>query len=197
MSLKNHFRTVLLAGVFAATPLVVTVFFVWYVESVTRQPVRELTGLNIPFLGVVLALILIYLLGLIVTSLFGKWLISRVDALLLRVPVLRELYQAWKHVSVTPGGREGIFARVVLVPAEHGRARTLGFTSGEAIEGDPATCCVFVPAAPNPMNGRLLFVPIAECVLLSTTAEEAFKWILSGGNYVPPEVGPATRGSIL
>src|SRR5690606_4427255 len=137
------------------------------------------------------AIVLIYLLGLVVSSLIGKWIIGRIDALLLRVPLMRDLYQAWKHVSVTPGGKEGIFARVVLVPVEGGESRTIGFTSGEAIAGCEGTCCVFVPAAPNPMNGRLLFVPIADCIVLETTPEEAFKWILSGGNYVPEEVGRA------
>jgi uncharacterized membrane protein len=192
MSLKTHLRTTLLTGVFAATPLAVTIFLIWYVETVTRRPIAALFGINIPFLGVVIALVLIYALGLIVSSLVGKWLLARLDAVLLRVPVLNELYKAWKHVSITPGGREGIFAKVVLVPVEGGRARTLGFTSGDPIDGDPATCCVFVPAAPNPMNGRLYFVALADCVSLDVTPEEAFKWILSGGNYVPPEVGRAT-----
>ncbi len=192
MSLKTHLRTVFLAGIFAATPLAVTIFVLWTIEAATRQPVRDLTGVNIPFVGVVLAIVLIYLLGVGVTSLIGKWLLNRLDALLLRVPVMRDLYTAWKHISVTPGGGEGIFAKVVLVPVENGRARTLGFTSGDPIAGDPATCCVFVPAAPNPINGRLLFVPIVDCIVLEITGEEAFKWILSGGNYVPPEVGPAT-----
>ena len=191
MSLKNHLRTTFLTGIFAATPLAVTIFVIWYIEAITRQPLRDVLNIDIPFIGIVLALVLIYLLGLAVSSLIGKWLLNRIDALLSRVPVLRDLYQAWKHISVTPGGREGIFARVVLVPIEDARIRTLGFTSGEPIAGDPATCCVFVPAAPNPMNGRLLFVPMADCILLETTPEEAFKWILSGGNYVPVEVGPA------
>jgi uncharacterized membrane protein len=188
--IKKHVRTTLLAGVFAATPVVVTIFFIWYVESATRQPLRSI-GWNIPFLGVVLAVVLIYLMGLIVTSLIGKWLLGRFDALLSRLPVLSELYQAWKHISVTPGGKEGIFGKVVLVPVEGGTSRTIGFTSGDPIEHDPLTCCVFIPAAPNPMNGRLIFLPIADCIPLPITAEEAFKWILSGGNYVPPEVGRA------
>lgn len=195
MSLKTHLRTTFLTGIFAATPLAVTIFFIWYVESATRQPVRELTGYDVPFLGVVLAIVLIYLLGLIVSSLLGRWIIRRVDGLLLRVPIMKDLYQAWKHVSVTPGGKEGIFASVVLVPVEDGRSRTLGFTSGEPLEPGSATCCVFIPAAPNPMNGRLLFVPIGDCIPLGITAEEAFKWILSGGNYIPPEVGTAIAGA--
>ncbi len=72
MSLKTHLRTVFLAGIFAATPLAVTIFVVWTIEAATRQPVRDLTGVNIPFVGVVLAIVLIYLLGVVVTSLIGK-----------------------------------------------------------------------------------------------------------------------------
>ena len=193
--MRKHLRTTFLAGIFAATPVVVTIFIIWSVEASTRRPLRDSLGIDIPFLGVLLAIVLIYLLGLVVSSLIGRWIIGRVDALLLRLPFMRELYQAWKHISVTPGGREGIFARVVLIPAEAGRCRTIGFTSGEPIEGDPSTCCVFVPAAPNPMNGRLLFVPIADCTVLDTSVEEAFKWILSGGNYVPAEVGPSMLNS--
>jgi uncharacterized membrane protein len=116
---------------------------------------------------------------------------------LLRVPVLKELYRAWKHISVTPGGKEGIFGKVVLVPVENGRAKTLGFSSGEPIEGDPNTCCVFVPAVPNPMNGRLYFLPMSDVQVLDMSAEEAFKIILSGGNYVPPELARATMATAV
>ena len=197
MSLKTHLRTTLLTGVFAATPLAVTIFLIWYVETVTRRPIAALFGINIPFLGVVIALVLIYALGLIVSSLVGKWLLARLDAVLLRVPVLNELYKAWKHVSITPGGREGIFAKVVLVPVENDRTHTLGFSSGEPLETNPHTCAVFIPAVPNPMNGRLHFVPIGDVIVIDVSPEEAFKMILSGGNYVPAEVGRATAARKL
>ena len=190
--IQKHLRNTFLTGVFAAIPLAVTIFVVWYVESSTRQPLRDLLRINVPFLGVLVALALIYLLGLAVGSIVGKWVLSLIDKLLLRVPVLKDLYLAWKHVSITPGGREGIFAKVVLVPVENDRAHTLGFSSGEPLEGDPSTTAVFIPAVPNPMNGRLHFVPIADVIVLDVSPEEAFKMILSGGNYVPAEVGHAT-----
>lgn len=191
--LQKHLRNTFIAGVFAAAPIVVTAVVIVYVESITRAPLKRWFNWDTPFLGFLVAVALIYALGLLVNSLLGKWLIRVVDALLLRVPVLKELYRAWKHVSVTPGGKGGVFTKVVLVPTENGRARTLGFTSGDPLEGDPTTCCVFVPAAPNPMNGRLNFVPMADVRTLDLSPEEAFKIILSGGNYVPPEVAAATR----
>jgi uncharacterized membrane protein len=191
-SFQKHLRNTFLTGIFAAAPIAITAFVIAYVEGATRAPLFRWFGITTPFAGVGVALALIYALGLLVNSLVGRWLITVVDRVLLRVPVLKELYQAWKHVSVTPGGKEGIFAKVVLVPVETGRARTLGFTSGEPLPGDPGSCCVFVPAAPNPMNGRLYFVPLADVTPLALSPEEAFKIILSSGNYVPAEVGRAT-----
>src|SRR5688572_25693388 len=121
-SLQKHLRNTFLTGIFAAAPIAVTVFVIVYIENATRAPLYRLFKINTPFAGVLLAIVLIYLLGLLVNSLLGKWLITVVDRVLLRVPVLRELYRAWKHISVTPGGKEGIFAKVVLVPVENDRA---------------------------------------------------------------------------
>ena len=111
------------------------------------------------------------------------------DKLLSRLPLLKELYQAWKQVVVTPGGGEGMYAKVVLVPLEGGQM--LAFTSGQPVEGDAQTWCVFVPNTPNPVMGRLYFVPRACCRELDITAEEAFKFLISTANYIPSQIGPA------
>jgi uncharacterized membrane protein len=130
---------------------------------------------------------------LIATSLLGKFFLRIIDRILLRVPVLRPLYLAWKQIALTPGGTEGTFSRVVLIPDETGATHLIGFCCGRTIEGDPNTFCVFVPAAPNPINGRLYFVRKEKCVFVDISTEEAFKIVLSTGNYVPKEVGMATR----
>lgn len=188
MSLQKHLRNTFLAGAFAAIPIAATAFIVYYVEKTTR----ELFHVNVPFLALLLALAAIYVLGLIVRSFIGKFLINLIDRVLSRIPVLRDLYEAWKHVSITPGGKEGIYAKVVLVGGE-GSQRYLGFTSGEPIEGDPATLCVFMPAAPNPVSGRIIFARRSDCIVLDLPVEEAFKIILSSGNYVPATLGSSTR----
>jgi uncharacterized membrane protein len=190
---QKHLRNTFLAGIFAAIPVGVTVFLIWYVDNATRAPLRRVFNgrLDIPFIGIPITLILIYLLGLAVTSIVGNWLLRLIDRLLLRVPLLKDLYQAWKQVAVTPGGKEGMYAQVVLVPLE-GRARVLGFTSGECVLGDSATICVFVPNSPNPVMGRLYFVARDEARRLNISAEEAFKFLLSTANYIPPQIGAAT-----
>lgn len=182
-NLKSHVRRAFLAGIFAAIPIVGTGFVIYYVDAQTRVLSRKMLGVDVPFLGVVLALCAVYLLGVVVTSLIGKLLLRAIDKMLTRMPLLRPVYQTWKQVVLTPG--EGIFAKVVLIADESGRMNRLGFSSGAAVSPGGDILCVFIPAAPNPTNGQLCFVRREHCRILGISSEEAFKMILSGGSYVP------------
>lgn len=194
--LKSHLRSAFITGVFSAIPLVITAVVIWYIEKLTREPLKALFGLDTPFLGVLVAVLAIYVLGVVVNSLVGRILLRWLDSLLSRVPVLKDIYEAWKHITLTPGGKEGIYARVALVPGDGEDTWMLAFTSGDAVENDPDLCCVFVPGTPNPTAGRILFVPRSRCIPLDITAEAVFKTALSGGNYVPPEVGSSTASRV-
>jgi uncharacterized membrane protein len=189
--LQVHVRNKLVAGALAAIPIVVTGFILWYIDT----KARGLFGVAVPFLGIGITLSGMYVLGLFVTSVLGRFLIGVADAILRRIPGLRDLYQSWKQIAMTTGGHEGMFAHVVLVPDESGQMRMLGFSSGKPIEGDPNTCCVFVPASPNPTSGRLFFVPITRCTTLDMTPQAALKLLVSGGNFVPRAIGAATFAS--
>jgi uncharacterized membrane protein len=185
--LQVHFRNKLVAGALAAIPLVVTIFILWFVDS----KARAIFGVDYPLVGIAIAVAGLYLLGLFVTSLAGQFLLGAVDSVLRRLPGLRDLYRSWKQVALTTDTHDGIFAHVVLIPGDGG-TRMLGFTSAKGLENDSATWCVFVPASPNPTSGRLFFVPSRRCILVSVSAQEALKFIISGGNYVPGGVGAAT-----
>jgi uncharacterized membrane protein len=189
--IQVHFRNKMVAGALAAIPVAVTVFILWYVDS----RARAIFGVEYPFVGILIAIAAIYLLGLFVTSLVGQFLLGVFDALIRRIPGLRDLYRSWKQVAVTSEKQEGIFAHVVLIPDETGSMRLLGFTNGHGIAGDLATWCVFVPGSPNPTTGRLYFVLSSQCLPIDMRPQEALKLIISGGNYVPPEIGAATAAS--
>jgi uncharacterized membrane protein len=189
--IQVHIRNKMVAGALAAIPVAVTVFILWYVDS----RARAIFGVEYPFVGILIAVAAIYLLGLFVTSLVGQFLLGLFDALIRRIPGLRDLYRSWKQVAVTTEKQEGIFAHVVLIPDETGSMRLLGFTNGHGIDGDIATWCVFVPGSPNPTTGRLYFVLSSPCVPVDMRPQEALKLIISGGNYVPPAIGAATASS--
>lgn len=188
-SVQQHLRDTFLAGIFAGVPIVVTVIIVMWVDATTQQVFcKPLVGKPVPLVGIIMAIAALYLVGVIVRSLVGRQILASVDALLLKLPVIRPVYEAWKQVSLTPGGKGGMFAKVVLVPVETGDLRILGFTSGEDLPEMPGICPVFIPNTPNPITGRLYFVPREKLTFLEITPEEGLKLIVSLGNYIPDGV---------
>src|SRR5688572_10689136 len=101
---QKHFRNAFLAGIFAAIPVGATAYILWYAENATRAPLRKFFNLDIPFIGIPITIIVIYLLGVAVTSIIGRFFLNLLDKLLSRLPLLKELYQAWKQVTIAPGG---------------------------------------------------------------------------------------------
>lgn len=190
-SFQKHLRNTFLAGIFSAVPLALTVFIIWWVEFKTRPISQFLFHRDLPFVGVAIAIGVIYAAGLLTSSLLGKWLLHIIDALLLRLPIIKQIYLGWKQIALTPGGTEGVFSKVALIPNESGRTLLLGFTSARPVEGHPDILCVFIPSCPNPVMGRLYLVRRELCQLVDLSTEEAFKIILSTGNYVPAPLGVA------
>jgi uncharacterized membrane protein len=193
MSIQQHIRRTFLAGAFSAMPIAITAFLVWWINEQTAFIPEHLLGRRIPFFGVLVSIAAIYLIGLAVNSFIGRYCISSADRILEHVPGLKGVYAAWKHVSFTPGGGEGTFSRVVLVPDESGQMRLLGFCSGEPLAGAAEVYCVFIPNAPNPIQGRVCFVRQEKICFLEMGNEEAFKVLLSTGNYVPKEIAQALK----
>ncbi len=185
MTLSRHLRNTFLAGALAAVPIAATIAIIVQFEQFTRPLIPG----KIPFLGIAVAIVLIYLLGLFVRSVVGRWLLNILDRLLLQMPIVKEVYQAWKHVSLTPRGRQSMYSRVGWI--EDRGHQILAFTSGEPVPGDADKVCVFVPNAPNPLSGQLRLVPASEIRMTTMTQEEAFKLLLSSGNYLPDNVLPA------
>jgi len=64
----------------------------------------------------------------------------------------------------------------------------LGFTSGRQVEGAEADVLCVCSQLAQSDHRTDLFCPIHECTILTMSIEEAFKVILSTGNYVPPLV---------
>jgi uncharacterized membrane protein len=181
-------RTTFIAGIFAFIPLAVTAFILWWIDDKTVIFTDWLFHRRIHFLGVLLTLAAIYAIGIVTNSLLGKYILRLLDAIIMRLPGIRLLYQGWKQIALTPGGTEGTFSRVVLIPDETGTMRLMGFCSGRIIMADEPCYCVFIPSSPNPITGRLYFIRASRCQFIDMTTEEAFKVILSTGNYVPPIV---------
>jgi len=127
---KAHLRQNFIAGLFSFVPLAITAFIVWWIDQNTHSVTDYVFHRRIPFIGVILALLAIYLTGLITTSLLGRMILGSIDHLLVKVPLVGQVYLSWKQIALTPGGSGGTFSRVVLIPDETGQMQLMGFTSG-------------------------------------------------------------------
>ncbi len=149
-----------------------------------------------PVANTVLALAIIFLLGLVGTNFIGRRILEAVNTLILRLPLVSSVYSAVKQMVETFQGPSGSFQRVVLLQYPRKgmwvmglvateRADTLGLSSTSQI------LSVFIPTTPNPTSGFLVMVPPDEVVEVDYTVEEAFKFIVSSGIVGQPFVQKA------
>lgn len=150
-------------------------------------------GLEIPGVGALLTLLIIFLTGVIATNIFGRQLILLWEALLARVPVVKSIYASVKQVSDTLFSDSGnAFRQAVLVQFPREGTWTIAFVTGKP-GGDVANhlpgdfVSIYVPTTPNPTGGYFLMVPRADLIALDMSVDEALKYIISMGVVAPPD----------
>ncbi len=202
-------RRYIIAGLLVWVPLLITILVVKVLvnfmdRSLLLLPAAyrpdALFGFDVPGVGVVLALVVLLLTGLVAANLFGRKLVELWESLVARIPLVNSIYSAVKQVISTflTDGNES-FRRVMLVEYPRRGSWTLCFQSGSgAREVQEKTreeiVTVFVPTTPNPTSGFILMVPRDELVELEMSVEEGLRLIMSLG-MVTPESGRG-RGSV-
>ena len=196
--MKKYFIT----GLLVLVPLFITVWVITSLISMMDQSLLLLPvewrpkaqfGVEIPGLGALLTLLIIFVTGLIATNFFGKQLILLWEAMLNRVPVVKSIYSSVKQVSDTLFSDSGnAFRQAVLVQFPREGAWTIAFITGTPggdvanhLQGDFVS--VYVPTTPNPTGGYFLMLPRAEIIALNMSVDEALKYIISMGVVAPPD----------
>jgi uncharacterized membrane protein len=195
------FKRYFITGLLIWVPLAITVWVISLIIGVmdrsllllpeTLHPIR-LLGFNIPGLGTVLTLAVIFLSGLLATNLIGQRLVRSWEQILARIPVVNSLYNAVKQVSDTilsPNGNA--FRKALLVQYPREGSWTIAFLTGKPggdvanhLEGDYVS--VYVPTTPNPTSGFFLMMKAEEVTELKMSVDEALKYIVSMGVVPPP-----------
>jgi uncharacterized membrane protein len=150
------------------------------------------TVLNL--IGIVLAIVLIYIAGVLVTSFIGRRLYREGEKLIARVPLIRSVYPAVKQVTDFFFGDDSEtkvnFNRVVAVQYPRKGLWSVGLVTGDTMQfieqaaGQPCLT-VFVPSSPTPFTGYVITVPKADTIDLPISVEEALKFAVSGGVVIP------------
>lgn len=205
--MKKYFIT----GLLVLVPLFITVWVIsglvgmmdqsLFLLPETWRPKAQL-GLEIPGMGAILTLLIIFFTGVIATNFFGKRLILVWEALLARVPVVKSIYASVKQVSDTLFSDSGnAFRQAVLVQFPRPGAWTIAFVTGKP-GGDVANhlsgdyLSVYVPTTPNPTGGYFLMLPRADVVELDMSVDAALKYIISMGVVAPPTKPSAQQANL-
>lgn len=184
-------KKIFISGLFSLLPLGLTIFLIevvfQWVDAFGSQVVRQFTDLEIPGLGFLLTLAVVFLAGLFMQVFVGKKILSLLDTIIERIPLINHLYHGIKGVtdsfSKVPD-RE--FSMVVLVKYPTPEFESIGLITNESvlIQGNKKVA-VFIPTTPNPTNGFLVLANLEDLTPLDIPVDEALKSVISMGSVWP------------
>ena len=207
----------LTAGLLVWAPICATV---WVLDAILRlsdrlvnllppawQPMTQL-GFNIPGLGLIIALVILFVTGALAANFLGRKVVELWEALVDRIPVVQTIYSSVKQITGTLVSQNtDSFKEVVLVEFPRPDQWVVAFVVGTPSAGlsqalDSASgsvaprITVFVPTAPNPTSGYVVLMDKKEVHPVNITVEEALKYHLSMGVLAPAALSDLTKAQV-
>ncbi|MEZ5900755.1 MAG: DUF502 domain-containing protein [Hyphomicrobium sp.] len=204
--LGARLRNAFLTGLLIVGPVTITLYIMWWLINLVDAWIKPLlpTHYNpdtylpfpMPGIGLLVAILGLTIIGALAANLLGRSLVSTGELMLGQMPIVRNVYSAIKQIFesvITSAGPNQSFQKVGLIEFPSKGLWSLVFVTGETTgeivdakpggEGDLLT--VFMPTGIVPPTGFICFVPRRDVLLLSMSAEEAAKVILSAGIVMP------------
>ena len=196
ISILARLRNYFLAGIVVLVPIGFTLYLTIFLIKISSKLLpNEINPNNylpfsIPGLEILLSVIIIIIVGGISLSFFGKRIVSLINYIFKKIPILRTIYSAIGQMtqSFTSTGKDK--KSVVLVEYPKKGSWAVGFATKEndgeiSKKVNKQMINVFVPTTPNPTSGFLLMYPKDEVIYLDMSFEEASKFIVSAGTSDP------------
>jgi uncharacterized membrane protein len=192
-------RKYFITGMIIIIPLWLTILLIRALANLISDTFTLLpSSLNprtyIPFFGIELLIVflLVLLVGLIASNYLGKKFLNTGEKILAKIPVIKTVYQAFKHLTIGVLGEKRLFSKVILLKFSDKGISFIGFVTGEDKDLIPTATGkrilkVFIPTTPNPTTGFFCLVAEDEVEYLGITVDEAFRLILSAG-YASPQM---------
>jgi uncharacterized membrane protein len=187
--LRNSF----LSGVALVLPFVITAWLIWIVVAFIDTRVEPLVPPGFEFLtafpggGVLLAFAALTLVGALAGNLVGRWIVATADSGIANLPLVRTIYGGAKQVFKQVAAPERTsFKQAVLVEFPQPGSYSIGFITNENTaeihdEIGEELIAVYVPQAPIPTSGFLLYLPRTAFRPLAISPEDALKRVISLG----------------
>lgn len=175
------------------------------VRELRREWLRRYWSTNwwLNLTGFFIAILLIYMAGLLLSNFFGRKLYQRVERLIAAIPGFKQVYPHVKQVvDLIMGEKKMAFSKVVLVEYPSEGIWTIGFLTGDSLRAIDAPAggrvsSVFIPTSPTPFTGFTINVLSERVIVIDVSVEEALRFVITAGVLTPENavaLGPVSGG---
>lgn len=188
----NRIARTFFTGLAVVLPIVITLALLAWLfrtaESLLGGMVRVLLpdGAYLGGMGLVAALVLIFLTGILMEGILFRRLVKWLEQLLDRIPLVKTIYGAVRDLMGMFSQKDGKkFSKVVLVDVPSLGAQVLGFVTIDEHRDLPfkspdATVAVYFPMSYQ-IGGYTLFLPRERVKPVDMSMEDAMRFIVTAG----------------
>jgi uncharacterized membrane protein len=198
-SIRVTFKRKFFAGLFVLIPAVITFlvisWFFRFVDSFLEPLYFQILGYHFPGIGFISAIIIIFLVGIISTNVFGKRIIDSFEILLLKIPVLKGIYTSVKQLveAFSPESKVSSFKKFIIVEYPRPGVYSYGFLTKDCViktEKDGRESCLRAVYIPTNLIyfGDIVLFPDEYIFFTDIPIDEGIKVILSGGIATPSKI---------
>lgn len=202
-SIRSTLKRRFLAGLIILVPGLITVsaivWFFRFVDGLLAPLYDRFLGYETHGLGFISAVVLVFIVGLVSTNVFGKKVIGFLDRIFRRIPVFKGFYTAVKQlVDAFSPDNTSSFKEFVIVEYPRPGAFAFGFLTKErtirADKNGRESCLrvVYIPTN-NLYLGEVVLFREGDVFYTDLPIEEGIRIILSGGIAAPPRITEAHR----
>jgi len=200
--LLRRLRAWFFLGILVVVPLGATVLILYWVfervDNILKPVVNLIWGHYVAGIGFGVTVFLIFVAGVIASSLVGKRMVRWWESILHRLPLIRPIYTVIKQILEGFSGSDAPgFKRVVLVEYPRTGMKAISFVTSEfADQSGQQMYNVFIPTSPNIASGFLRIVPADQVTRTDLSVDDAIKLLVSLGRTMPEDIAVKLTGDV-
>jgi uncharacterized membrane protein len=182
-----------LNGVLFLTPVMLTILIVSKILGAWDDTAGKIFPVEIPGLPLIISIVVIIVIGYVASWWLSAKLISYIDQIFTRVPIVQFIYGIIKDTLTNLLGEKKAFSRIAVVRLPGTNTKMLGFITSDDLGyiGFKDHMAVYVMQSMQ-WAGITFLVPKEDIEILEgVKMEDVMKFVVSAG-----AVSPGTKGSI-
>jgi len=158
-------------------------------------------GIAPHWLGFLLALVLVFAVGILFRGYLGRQVLKGLEALIQQIPLIKVIYPYAKQVTEFFFEEKNKIEYETAVAVEYPRmgiwslgfVTSSGFKTVSEVAGEEVVA-IFIPSSPTPITGYTILVPKNTVIPLDLSVDEVLRFTISAGVILPPNQIPDAAG---